>query len=301
MSEQEASGTPQEGAESGAGGEGSNRFSIERLRSDPDFAEQYTRGLQSKYDKLQHRVQGIQKTLGPMWDQLESGTFDGNNVWAKSRAWDTAAVNPVMGRILTDFVEQGKVPTLPGERGNGSGADASGGDDQEFWTDTERMLAARADRLENELQQLRGRMGRTESSFGMSSLQGNLVSVADRLGLPDPVFERVKEVVAREVDQLSQRHAQGDAAAEATFMALVGRGGDARIERLVRANLTDEDMDEIVQHRRLRKERDLAGLSTGGPGEGGEPAEPLDPKQKFESWGDAIRAAKRAPGRNVFS
>ena len=180
------------------------------------------------------------------------------------------------------------------KKADGSSNSQSSSDDGYLTPEEEKIRA-----LESTVNELKGRLVRTESSFGVNTLKTNLTRVAEDIGLPPEIHKRVMDGIAKDIQVWSNNHSKGDPTAMSALTQLQGENASGFIKTMIMNKLEASDLDEIARHRALRKQQNTRRFETDGPLDmattGQEP--PPDYSQ-FKSAADAARWARDNPGRH---
>jgi hypothetical protein len=256
---------------------------IQQVRTNPDFAEREVRNLKSRHDTLEAEFKKQGERLGSLSSYLDQGVT-GDQL--ANYVQDYAAIyqDPELAKMIQEHKER---------KANGSSTKTSSDDD--YLTPEEEKIGA----LETQLADLRTRLTRTESSFGVNHLRANLTGVADEIGLSPELHKRVMGEIEADIRVWGQNHAKGDAAAMNALTQLQGEKSQDFIRTMIMNKLKPDDLDEVARHRALRKDQNARRFETDGPPEvvttGQEPPPDFS---KFATAADAARWARENPGRH---
>ena len=226
--------------------------SADQIRRDPEKAERMLREFQGKADRAQAELEkfGPVKQLldgGMTTDQLVQSAQQVN--WINSRPEVLAAIQGALNGTPAAPSTPERTTALP---------------DDDLLTDEERAMKSEMAELRAQVQALQGRTAQTETSFSMQAVKTNLASVANQLGLPPAVRDRVERDVSTHITQLGAKHQSGDPTALNALQNLTGPNAAEAMRTMVQATLKVDDFDEIAQHRALRRSQGVEALRTDG-------------------------------------
>ena len=253
---------------SGSGDHGSRNY-IDRVRSDPDFADREVRSHQGRADKAEARLNAME-WIGTL--EQGRGQLSGDEIMHHLGQYNNLLQDPGMKAAIERF------------RSNGSSQDTpttSTDADEEYLSDEQRELK----QVRSELVELRTRQGQTELLDGQQALKTHMEEIIEEYHLSPEVAKVGSEATAA---QIVQWYSQGKTG-QTAINSLKGPSGRRVVEGILIPAIGSKGLLDAQQNRDRRTSDRLGALGTDVPS--GHASTGREEAPKFEGPDAHLKAA----------
>lgn len=271
-------------AASGSEGTPNPTDRLARIRTDPEFAVEQYRLEQGRATRAAQELKTLKENLGDLDTIIQQGVR-GDVIHRAIQEYQVLTQDPRIAQALQTYRSSGKLEF-------GSSAQGKEGDDvnEEYLSDSERMLLERNKTLEERLQRLEGTLTEQATNLGVSSLSRHLDDVFTDLGLEGERAQQVREALTQQVNTWQS---SGEAGAMAIRDLQHPAKGKGTVELLVMRALGSKGLLETLREKDARTNGVRARLATDGPSGFGTTGD--EPPPEHNSIVEAISAAKAHP------
>lgn len=282
--------TPDPNASSGNGAADPNRRDyIARLKSEPDFAVEEYRKVQSRATKIAEELNGLRGKLGSLTGLLDQG-ISGDVVAAAVEEYKALASDPQIQQALQHYRQTGELRLSPSPASQQQSASESTAVEDEYLTDTERALRSEVTELREQLSNIQNSLTEHTRNTGVSALTQHLQDAFTRYGLDGDRATQARDALLKQVESWQ---AQGEVGRRALADLQHPTKGKETVELMLSKTLGMDGLLEIAREKVLREGNTRAGMATDVPSAFGTTGD--EPAPEHKSIADAIKAARARP------